>query len=167
MSTLSHETQRVQNSALGAVLIWRYTAGWTKHNKENAHPTLPLLFLVLPILFHRDTWEILKSTQRQTGLHGFAEKFSKSNSRKSDVLMGVQSRAVSWRKLTWECVQLGVRARLLSLSKSNATVIPLTTTTPGDVPPSIRPLLSNAEKLGQWCANLSMFEVATILKVQF
>ena len=167
MSTLSQEARYVQNAALGAVLLWRYVLGWTDHNRTSAYPALPLLFLVLPILFHHETLEILKSTNRPTGLHGFAEKFSRSSSRKSDVLMGIHSRAVSWRRLTWESIQIGVRAKLLSLSSSSAAVIPLTKAKPSAVPGSIRPLLYNAEKLGQWCANLSMFEVATILKVHF
>ena len=68
MSTLTQETRCVQNSALGAVLLWRYTSGWTKHNKTSAHPPLQLLFIVLPILFHRETLTILKSTNRPSKL---------------------------------------------------------------------------------------------------
>ena len=167
MSPLSQETRHVQNPALGAVLLWRYALGWSEHNRIRAYPALPLLFVVLPILLHQDTFDLLKSTKRPTGLHGFAEKFSSASSRKSDVLMGIHSRAASWRRLTWQSIQLGVRARLFSVSRSGATVIPLTKAQPSALPTSIRPLLANAEKLGEWCANLSMFEVATILKVQF
>ena len=43
----------------------------------------------------------------------------------------------------------------------------LTTSSPTGVPVSIRPLLANAEKLGQWCSDLSLFETAAILKVRF
>ena len=167
MSTLTQETRYVQNPALGAVLLWRYTSGWTERNKTSAHPPLQLLFIVLPILFHRETLTILKSTNRPSGLHGFASKFSQSALGKGDVIAGIQSRALLWRELTWESVQLAIQSRLITLSMANGTAIPLTTSSPTGVPVSIRPLLANAEKLGQWCSDLSLFETAAILKVRF
>ena len=167
MSTLTQETRFVQNSALGAVLLWRYTSGWTRNSATSAHPPLQLLFIVLPILFHRETLAILKGTNRPSGLHGFADKFSRSSVGKSDVIAGIQSRALSWRGLTWESVKLAIQSRLITLSTSNGTAIPLTTASPTGVPVSIRPLLTNADKLGQWCSELSLFEIAAILKVRF
>lgn len=167
MSTLTQETRHVQNPALGGVLLWRYACGYTEHHKTSDHPPLQLLFIVLPILFHRETFEVLKSTNRPTGLHGFADKFSQSKLGKSDVLFGIQSRALPWRNLTWESVQLAIQSRLMTLSRSSGTAIPLTTSSPTGVPASVRQLLSNAEKLGQWCSELSLFEIGTILKVGF
>ena len=167
MSTLTREARFVQNEALGAVLLWRYASAWTEHNSHSAHPPLPLLFVVLPILFHRETLEILKATRRATGLYGFTEKFSRSGSRRADVLMGIHSRALVWRGLTWECLKLGIQTRLLTVSADGATAVPLTNTKPSGLPQSIRQLVRNSEKLGVWCSNLSIFEVATALKVQF
>lgn len=167
MSRLTQETRHVQNPALGGVLLWRFACGYTEHHKTSEHPPLQLLFVVLPILFHRETLEVLKGTNRPSGLHGFADKFSRSNVGKSDVLLGIQSRALSWRKLTWESVQLATQSRLITLSRSNGTAIALTSASPTGVPPSVRPLLTNAEKLGQWCSDLSLFEIGTILKVGF
>ena len=167
MSTLTQEATRVQNPALGAVMLWRYVLGWTDHNKIAAHPPLPLLFIVLPILFHQETLEVVKGTNKTSGLTTFAEKFSRSTTRKSDVLMSIHSRAMSWRDLTWESLQFAVRARLLTVSKSSGTAIPLSSAKPRNVAPSVSRLLTSAEKLGYWCANLTTFEIAAILKVQF
>ncbi len=167
MSTLTQETRHVQNPALGGVLLWRYACGYTEHHKTSEHPPLQLLFIVLPILFHRETCEVLRATNQPTGLHGFANKFSKSKLGKSDVLFGIQSRSLTWRDLTWKSVQLAIRSRILTLSRTHATAIPLTTSSPTRIPASVKPLLSNAQKLGQWCSALSLFEVGTILKVGF
>ena len=117
MSPLSQETRHVQNPALGAVLLWRYALGWSEHNRIRAYPALPLLFVVLPILLHQDTFDLLKSTKRPTGLHGFAEKFSRASSRKSDVLMGDsfphRHRAELGNPSNWEFVQgsVGLQVR--------------------------------------------------------
>ena len=167
MSTLTREARHVQNEALGAVLLWRYAAAWTEHNGQSAHPPVPLLFVVLPILFHHETLEMLRGTRRTTGLYGFTEKFSRSSSRQADVLMGLHSRALAWRGLTWRCLRLGVRARLITVTADDGTVVPLTEARVSGVPQTVQRLVTNAEKLGEWCANLSIFEVATALKVQF
>jgi hypothetical protein len=167
MSTLTQEVRHVQNPALGSVLLWRFVCGYTKQHKTSDYPPLQLLFIVLPVVYHRETFAFLKSTNRSSGLHAFADKFSRSEVGKADVLFGVQSRALSWRSLSWASVRLGVHSRLFTLSRSTGTVIPLTTTLPTGVPASVTPLLSNAAKLGEWCAELSLFEIATILKVEF
>ena len=167
MSTLTQEVRHVQNPALGGVLLWRFVCGYVDKHKTSDHPPLPLLFIVLPILFHRETFEVIKSTNRPTGLHGFADKFSRTTLAKSDVLLGIQTRAVSWRALTWESLQMDVQSRLVTVSRSVGTAIPVTTTPARGVPPSIKPLVSNAEKLGEWCSELSLFEIGTILKVGF
>ena len=167
MSTLTHETRCVQNPALGAVLLWRYAVAWTKHSPTSGHPPLPHLFLVLPILFHQDTFDILKGTNRPTGLHGFAEKFSRKAVCKSDVLVSIHARALSWRELTWESLQVAVYSRLVTLLPASGTVVPLTEARPTGLSAQTRALLVNAEKLGEWCSRLTLFEIAAIMKVQF
>lgn len=167
MSGLTQEVRYVQNPALGGTLLWRFACGYTTHHKTSDHPPLPLLFVVLPILFHRETLDVLKSTNRPTGLHGFADKFSWTDIAKSDVLIGMHGRSVSWRKLTWESLQLAVQSRLITISPSEGVVIPVSLTPARGVPESVKPLLTNAEKLGEWCSELSLFEIGTILKVGF
>lgn len=167
MTTLTQETRNVQNPALGAVLLWRFVCGYAEHHKTSDYPPIQQLFIVLPIIFHRETFEILKSTNRPSGLHGFADKFSRAAVGKSDVLLGIQSRAFLWRALTLESLNLSFATRLLTVSRTDATAIPLTTTSSRGVPQSIKPLMSNSKKLGEWCSDLSLFEVGTILKVGF
>ena len=128
MSILTQETRYVQNPALGAVLLWRFASAWTEHSATSAHAPLPTTFLVLPIVFHHDTLDVLRSTNRPTGLHGFAEKFSRSSTCKSDALMAIHLRALSWRPLTWESLQVAVSSRLVTLARSSGTVVPLTNT---------------------------------------
>lgn len=65
---LTKEVRYVQNPALGAVLLWRFSVGFTESHTTSDSPVLPLSFLVLPILMHHETFDFLRSTQKQTGL---------------------------------------------------------------------------------------------------
>ena len=167
MSSLTKETRNVQNPALGAVLLWRFACGYSAKHKTSEYAPVPTLFLVLPLIFHHESFELLRGTNRPSGLHGFAVKFSKSKVAKSDILLGVHSRSIRWRSLTLESLNIGVRTQLLTVDNSNATVIPISTTSAKGVPASIRSLLTNAEKLGEWCSALSLFEISNVLKIGF
>jgi hypothetical protein len=167
MSSLSHEIKMVQNPALGGVLVWRFACGYSQNHQTGNYSPLQLAFLVLPIVFHRETFERLRSTRRPSGLHGFADKFTRSDVGESDVVLAIQPRAAALRSLTRSSIRIAVHTRLITVSSTEGTLIPITTTAPTGVPTSVKPLLNNVEKLGEWCADLTLFEVSNILKVAF
>ncbi len=167
MLTLTKEVRYIQNPGLGAVLLWRFACGYCNSHPTSGHPPLQLAFIVLPIILHRETFALLKSTNRPTGLHGFADKFSRSDVGKSDVLHAIQPRALAWRSLSLDSLRLAVRASLLTVAERDAKLIPVSLSAPSGVPASVKPLLANAEKLGQWCSVLTLFEIGTVLKVAF
>lgn len=166
-SALTHELRNVQNPAFGAALLWRFTVGFTEAHKKADCPVLPLGFLVLPIILHQDTFEILRLTQIRSGLHGFADKFARTEVARSDLLLGIHTRARALRQVSLESLQSAVRHSLLTVSPENATIIPLTSTNATGISASLRPLLSGAEKLGAWFSALSPFEICSTLKVAF
>lgn len=166
--SLHQEVEAVQNPALGAVLLWRFACGYAPDGQPSKRIPLPLFFIVLPLLFHEETQEIVAGTQSASGLHVFVDKFTKSSISKTDVLLGLQGRAVSLRALSMESFRIAVASRLLAVDVSDATVIPVTYTSPTSaVPSSIRSLLRSAERLGVWCAPHPLFEIAHLLKMEF
>lgn len=165
ISTLNRETSFVQNPALGAVLLWRFCAAYSAAHASNESPVLQLNFLVLPILLHRETFEEIKGTR--AGLHTFVDKFSRSENSKADVLLAIQDRVVQFRELTLESLQLAVQCRLVTVVASTSRVVSLSAATPSGVKPSIQSLITNAEKLGGWCASMTLFEIENVLKVAF
>jgi len=167
MLTLTREVRHIQNPGLGAVLLWRFACGYSASHPTSEHPPLQLAFIVLPVILHKETFELLKSTNRPTGLHGFADKFSRTDVGKSDVLLAIQPRALAWRPLSLDSLRLAVRARLLTVYQGDGKMIPVSTSAPSGVPASVKPLLVNAEKLGEWCSVLTLFEIGTVLKVAF
>jgi hypothetical protein len=164
---LADEIRNVQNPALGAALLWRFTCGYTQHHSAAGHAPLHLLFLVLPITLHKQTFEFLSSTQTATGLRAFAAKFGESRNAKQDLLLAIHDRAALLRPLTLESLRIAVRSNLIRVRPS-ATVMPLSESeTKAGTTDLTRPLLSGAFKLGAWCARLSLHEVATILKIRY
>lgn len=166
MNALSNEVRMVQNPALGAVLLWRFVSGyWEGHQHHSATP-LPLFFLVLPIVLHEETAVFVKSTQKTSGLRAFAAKFGESKTSKQDLLLAIQERAKSLRELTLESLQLALSTRLVRLDL-NGEIFPLSRTRPqAGVPETVKPLLSESEKLGYWFSQLTLHEIATALKVR-
>lgn len=165
-STLGWEVRNTQNPALGATLLWRFAYGYRAAHPLAAHVPLQLLFIVLPLLFHEPTYEFVKSTLRSSGLHAFAAKFSETKHSKNDLLLAIHGRAETLRVLTLESIRVGQRGRLIQVNTAGR-VICLTDspTTAGDS--AIKTLMSNAEKLGVWCAALTLHEIAIALKVRF
>lgn len=168
MTVLNRETKLIQNPALGSVLLWRFTTGYAEGSEVNNPTPLPLLFLVLPIALHQETAKFVKSTQKSSGLRGFAGKFNESKHAKNDLILSIHPRSVNMRSLTLHSLRLALTSRLVTLDAQAGTVIPLSATAPrAGVPESVRTMLRAVEKLGVWCAQVSLHEVSVSLKVGF
>jgi hypothetical protein len=165
MPTLSKEIGSIQNTALSAVLIWRATAGFSEASDGTPCP-LPLLFLILPILYHEDTAALAIQTRKASGLQLFAKKFSETTTNKSDVLLGISPRAIVMRRQSLEALRLAISSRLIALRRDNGDAFPVSTTAPiANTPQAVRPLLNAAEKIGYWFGQRTLFEIQQLLKV--
>lgn len=162
---LAREAQNVQNPALGAAILWRFCCAYTAAHPTKGAPPLPTLFLVLPIVLHQATAELLRRTWPSSGLRAFAAKFSDSAVAKQDILLQIHDRSIRWRNLTMQSIELAAAARLLYLVESGE-VIALSKAKARGMPDEVKQLLNDAEKLGGWCAPLTLHEITTTLKVR-
>jgi len=162
---LAREAQNIQNPALGAAILWRFCCGYTETHPESGLPRLPLLFLVLPIVLHQATAEFLRRTRRSSGLRAFAAKFGDAQVSKQDLLLQINERAVRWRVLSLQSIELAAAGHLIHVS-DGGEVIPLSRTKARGLPDEVKQLLADAEKLGAWCGELTLHEVTTTLKVR-
>lgn len=158
------DVKYVQNPAIGAALIWRFICGYYQHDSKPV--PFPLLFVVLPITFRQDLCVVVKSTQKASGLSKVSEKLFEKKT--NDSIHFVNNTAIQLRPLTLEAFNIAVEANLISMIPESATVFPITTkmskyTPKGDS----KDMLNAAEKLGIWCAELTMLEIAKWLKVRF
>jgi hypothetical protein len=108
--------------------------------------------------------EELTRTQTWSGLRKFEEKFSKED---GDILLSLQPRMLAMRDLSVRSLRIALRAGLVTLVPDQAMLWPRSTTPPPDHPKSVNELLEAAEKLGNWCGEISLFEIAGLLKVDF
>lgn len=150
------------------MLLWRCASGYSAASNRSEPIPLPLLFLVLPILLHQETAELVTSTLRASGLRKFVEKFQLAAQSKTDLLLAIAPRALALRALTAEALGIAVLCRVLAFEDNAARAFSLSDTPPmAGIPHSIRPLLGGAEKLGAWFAESSLYEVALLLQVSF
>ncbi len=167
MRTLAQEVRNVQNPALGAGLLWRFACEYTVNHPNHGPVPVPLLFLVLPIVLHAETESVVNSTRKGSGLRACAAKFGRPEKSMQDVLLAVHDRAQALKGLTVESLRLALATRLLFLD-AGAAVVPLSLArAAAGIPDETRRLMSSAERLGAWCSQLTMHEVATVLKVRF
>ena len=167
MKALAQEVRNVQNPALGAGLLWRFACGYVDTHKISEPVPMPLLFIVLPILFHEQTSEFVKGTQKASGLRAFTAKFGESKTSKQDLLLAIHDRAARLRELTTQSLQLALATRLLHL-ELEGRIVPLSKTAASSgFSEETKQLIKASEKLGCWCASLTLHEIATALKVRF
>lgn len=168
MNTLSKEIRAIQNPALGALLLWRFSKGYEKGSENQASSPLPLLFLVMPILLHPQMSEFVRSTQEASGLRAFAGKFTTSKESKNDLLLSINKRAIRMRHLTLKSLTIAIATHLITVVHEEGTVLSLNGTFPiSRLPKTIVTLVTSAEKLGIWFSLLSLHEISIILKVRF
>lgn len=163
MSFSDRDVMYVQNPAIGATLLWRFTCGY--YNSENRPVPFPLLFFVLPIVFRQDLCTVIKSTQKASGLSKVSEKLFAG--KQNDSIHYVNSTAIQMRELTLNAFNIASEANLMALSAETATVFPLTTSIRKYTPKGdCKNMLAAAEKLGAWCSELTLLETTKWLKVR-
>ena len=159
-----NEFEIIQNPALGAYVIWRFGTGF--QDEPRHPPLLPLTFLVLPLVLHRETLEKINSTRKSSGLALFAAKLGENR----ENLLAIHDRAIALRRLSLESIAMGIGVRLLSLDYRAAT-IRANAPEPGArnpvLPERVRPLSKGAEKVGYWFSKVGLHQVATTLAVEF
>jgi hypothetical protein len=158
------ESALVQNPSLGAYALWRF--GLAYQARQGLQPIVPFAFVVLPLVLHTPTLEIVLATQKASGMALFAGKLGE----KRENLMAVHDRARMLRRLTLESIIIGEQTRLLSIDPRHGTMranalddgikIPI-------LPERIKRLSPACEKLGHWFAGVADHQVARLLELEF
>jgi hypothetical protein len=165
MPALNQEIELVQNPAFGSLLEWRFVVGYSEERADASGCPLPLIFLPLPLVLHASTLAIVEGTR--VGLRGFAAKFADGKG-ENDVLLSVHERARVMRPLSLDSLRMGIASRLIHVDPDTGLLHALTRTMPkGRLADEARLASRNAEKLGRWCAGLTLLEIASILRVRF
>ena len=122
--------------------------------------------MVLPLLFHRQTLQVIGSTRKASGLTLFAAKLGEER----ENLLAVHERARLLRTLTFESLVLGIQGKLLSLDYGEASMRANTLlghSASPLLPERLKSLPTSAEKIGYWFSKAGLDQVASTLKVEF
>lgn len=153
------EVEKVQNPALGALLLWEY--GRRYQNQLSGEPShLLLYFLILPICLHHITLNEAIGTLEKSGLGKFCEKFNLNR----EELLAIHERSIKLRSLTLNSIAFGIRAGLFNVEYSSGRLIALEKSPPSP-PASVKPLYKVAVKLGAWFQAVDNVSIFKALKV--
>ena len=158
------EAALVQNEALGAYALWKFGLGFQDRDGQAA--SLPSAFLVLPLIMHAPTLEIVVSTYKASGLHLFASKLSE----KREDLLAVHGRALLLRHLSLTSMMRAEQSGLIRIEPAAATIWavgPYDAMAVPSLPERIRRIGPACEKVGYWFAGLTDHQVAHTLRVEF
>ena len=164
---LARDVYEVQNPAMCAVMQWRFSIGYQDKRQDAAGPPIHLAFLVAPLVLHPDSQRLLLSTRRSSGLRMFTQKFTRASENQGDVLLAVQRRTELFRDVSLRGIQLAVAAGLVTIRAKSALLLPLSKSKPRWSRPKTRVMLNASERLGVWMGELTLQEIAFILKVRF
>jgi hypothetical protein len=168
MSRLKDEIRAIQNPALGAYLQWRYSISYTENHSSSENTPAILLFVILPILYHKDTFQVLSSTKNNSGLAKFTSKFTDSALRKSDILLNIHERSLRLRDISFRAMRIGIASGLFFLDSKSGRIFPISDVNPiRAIPTIINKMGKEAEKLGFWFSQVSLNEISSYLKVGF
>ena len=157
-----NEAALVQNAALGAIFIWRFALGHWQVAQSPA--PMPVCFVVLPILLHHASRQAAIGTNKTSGLRKFAAKFDD----RREELLAIHDRMLSLRVLSLKSLSLATATKLVSIDAQSAGVSPIfSKATPASTPERIRPMVTAATKLGDWCGHLTLHEISSTLRISF
>ncbi|WP_315742399.1 three component ABC system middle component [Bradyrhizobium sp. SZCCHNR1075] len=156
------ELQIVQNPSLGSYLIWQY--GLAFQEEESHRSSFLLAFLVLPLVLHKPTADLIVSTRKSSGLALFAAKLGSQY----EDLIAVQHRALLLRDLSLRSIGIAASAGLVTIDYHGGFI---RSNSPPKKPPilpeRIRAMPAAAQKLGSWFSRMSVHQIASTLRVQF
>lgn len=152
----------VQNQAIGASCLWRFTVGY---NFEGKFVPFPLLFLVLPCIFRENICNYILSTNTKSGLTKISEKlFTEHN---NDLIYSIQNSVLQFKNLTLNSIQIAFAKNLLFIDEKSAEVIPCTSIKLTKLSESTSNLLKASERFGKMCSSLTLYEISNLFKVRF
>lgn len=157
------EKNLVQNQGLASCAVFEAVAAFSATRNAEAGMPFPMVFLVLPLAFHKRTVDSIKSRAGK----GMLFKAIKDN---PEIPLGLQTRMEGLYDRTFEALSLAVCAETIALDPETGELLPRRKALPDETLPMLPPakdVLRAARRIGASFAEHSIEEILTILKVVF
>jgi ABC-3C biological conflict system middle component len=162
MMDVLFEQRIIQNTGLGAEAIWQavYEAYESSGRMEGV--SFPLVFLVLPLTFHRRTASVLASKKKPGAIYKALEE-------DREIPVGLQERMEALSERTFQSLSIGFSTGLLKLDQNNGhQIFPGRKSLPvKHVTDEVKKILMAAKRVGQTFAELTIVQVAKQLGIRF
>lgn len=157
---LATEAELVQNSALGAALVWAFTLEFYGQTKQERGPLLPLALVVLPMTFHQETVEALHRRNYDGGLDlALAENRT--------LTIDLQERVQAMLPQTMQSLNVGFASGLITYLRENGELRPVRKTDPFRTDSEeVRRMLSTSTRLGYWFATINPERIGSLLRIR-
>lgn len=156
------EQKLVQNIGLGAEAIFEVVAAYYKRERQMRGLPFPLVFLVLPLVFHRKTVVAIKS---RAGV-GALRKALRSD---REICICLQQRMESMYENTMAACSLAMEAGLVKYDFETVQLIPARTF-PSQIhhdSDAVLDIRAAAKRVGTSFSELTLAEISTLLEVVF
>jgi ABC-three component (ABC-3C) system Middle Component 3 len=156
------ESDLLRNTTLGAVALWRFAASYHQKTERLYAPSLPLMMVVLPMVFHRRTVEVLADRTRDGAL-------LKALAADRTLTAGLQSRMQSMSDRTLRSLDIAFAAALVSIDRHQGmTVLPLAVKPPFKyLDPEASRIIKAADRLGHSIAAIGLKTSLSLLSIRF
>lgn len=157
------EQNVVQNTGLAAEVLFVVVREFYDKKSQTEGLPFPLMFLVLPLAFHKATVDAIKSKTSP----GILFKVIRDN---GEITLGVQQRMESMYRKTLDAFSIAVDSGLLAYDGEVTQVIPQRKSLPASCAHSttaIVDIIKAAKRIGIAFAEHSVEELSQMLKVVF
>jgi hypothetical protein len=159
--TLTTEAELVQNPALGAMVLWAFTAEFYGQTQRQRGPVLPLVLPVLPMVLHEETVSSIHNRHFDGGLfHALADNRT--------LTLDVQERMEAMREQTMRALNVGFATNLLTYERQTSELRPKRMTPPvRRLQPEVARMMSAAARLGYWFCTINAEQICSYLRIRF
>lgn len=160
---IEHEV--VQNVSLGATALWTFARAYMDKTDGRDGPELPACMLVLPLVYHRRTADVIHRMRSESGLLRALQE-------EPQLVAGLQRRVEALATRSLQALNVAVASSLLEWDRAMPwpRVTPKQRTLPSDLQSGLGDvpvILSAAKRLGWWFAKEDIVSIYLRLGVVF
>jgi hypothetical protein len=155
------EQKFIQNTALGAHLLWVAAKECYEQNERRSGVSFPLIFLILPLVFHRSTAKALFNKKRPGALF-------KAISENREIPLGLQKRMEGFAEQTLSSLNMCVSSRLLYIdTEEQMEIVPLKSSRMDYSGYETKMVINATKRVGQCFSELNLEQICSYLNIRF
>jgi hypothetical protein len=155
------EQRIIQNTGLAAEIIWQAVHESYEGNRRENGVYFPLVFLILPLVFHKRTAQLL-ATKKQPGA------IFKLLDDDREVLIGLQDRMQALYGRSVQALSIAFSTGLLKFDQQKHQLYPgVKSLHVEHVSDEVKTIFKATKRVGQTFSELSLVQVFTALEVRF